>query len=219
MRSSLTPSQPVRFSLTPSQLVRFSLTPSQLVRFSLTPSQLVRFSLMPSQLVRFSLTRSQLVRFSLTPSQPVQFSLMPSQLVWFSLMPSQSVRFSLMPSHEIADQLSKKEGKKEQSPSQLSYREVKTLIRNNKKRKAIFHRKTGGYNPNQDALHQLPRHQQTTIFRLRTGSCRSTEQPSKENWRKDLRSMPLWRGEPNTKTLHTVLLTPPASKAADTANF
>ena len=31
---------------------------------------------------------------------------------------------------------------------------------------------TGGYSPNQDALHQLPRHQQTTIFRLRTGHCR-----------------------------------------------
>ena len=28
------------------------------------------------------------------------------------------------------------------------------------------------YNPNQDVLHQLPRHQQTGIFRLRTGHCR-----------------------------------------------
>ena len=28
------------------------------------------------------------------------------------------------------------------------------------------------YNPIQDALHQLPRHQQTIIFRLRTGHCR-----------------------------------------------
>ena len=58
----------------------------------------------------------------------------------------------------------------EQPPSHLSYREVKTLIRN--KKKAIFHCKTGGYNPNQDTLYQLPRHQQTTIFRLRTGHCR-----------------------------------------------
>ena len=41
-----------------------------------------------------------------------------------------------------------------------------------KKKKAIFHCKTGGYNPNQEALHQLPRHQQTIIFRLRTGHCR-----------------------------------------------
>ena len=40
------------------------------------------------------------------------------------------------------------------------------------KKKAIFHCKTGGYNPYHDALHQLPRHQQTIIFRLRTGHCR-----------------------------------------------
>ena len=46
----------------------------------------------------------------------------------------------------------------------------KTLIHN--KRKAIFHSKTEGYNPNQDAFHQLPRHQQTTIVHLRTGHCR-----------------------------------------------
>ena len=46
----------------------------------------------------------------------------------------------------------------------------KTLIHN--KKKAIFHCKTEGYNPNQDALHQLLRHQQTIIFRLRTGHCR-----------------------------------------------
>ena len=59
---------------------------------------------------------------------------------------------------------------KEQPPSHLSYREVKILVHN--KKKAIFHCKTGGYNPNQDALHQLPRHQQITIFHLRTGHCR-----------------------------------------------
>ena len=46
----------------------------------------------------------------------------------------------------------------------------KTLIHD--KKKAIFHCKTEGYNPNQDALHQLARHQQTIIFRLRTGHCR-----------------------------------------------
>ena len=40
-----------------------------------------------------------------------------------------------------------------------------------------------------------------------------------EDWRKDLRSMPLWRGRPNTRTLPTVLLTPPASKAADMAHL
>ena len=57
-----------------------------------------------------------------------------------------------------------------QPPSHLSYREVKTLIRN--KKKANFHCKTGGYNPNQDSPRQLPRHQQTIIFHLKTGHCR-----------------------------------------------
>ena len=46
-----------------------------------------------------------------------------------------------------------------------------------------------------------------------------TEKPSQEDWRKDLRSMPLWRGGPNTRTLPTVKLTPPASKAADMAHL
>ena len=72
--------------------------------------------------------------------------------------------------NEIADQLAKDGRENKQPPSHLSYREVKPLIRY--KKKAIFHGKTGGYNPNQDALHQLPRHQQTIIFRLRTGHYR-----------------------------------------------
>ena len=72
--------------------------------------------------------------------------------------------------NEIADEVAKEGREKEQPPSHLSCREVKTLIHNEKK--AIFHCKTGGYNPNQDALHQLLRHQQTIIFHLRTGHCR-----------------------------------------------
>ena len=72
--------------------------------------------------------------------------------------------------NEMADQLAKEGREKEHPPSHLSYREVKTLIHN--KKKAIFHSKTGGCNPNQDSLHQLPRHHQTIIFRLRTGHCR-----------------------------------------------
>ena len=42
---------------------------------------------------------------------------------------------------------------------------------------------------------------------------------SQEDWRKDLRSMPLWRDRPNTRTLPSVLLTPPPSKAADMAHL
>ena len=100
----------------------------------------------------------------------------------------------------------------------LSYREVKTLIHN--KNKVIIHCKTGGYTPNQDTLHQLPRHKQTIIFHLRTSHCRlNSHVKRKEDEHKDLCSMPLWRGGPNTRTLPTVLLTPPASKAADLAHL
>ena len=72
--------------------------------------------------------------------------------------------------NEKASQLAKELREKEQPPSHLFYRDVKSLIHN--KKNDIVHSKTGGYNPNQDALHQLPRHQQTIIFRLRTGHCR-----------------------------------------------
>ena len=72
--------------------------------------------------------------------------------------------------NEMANQLAKEGREKDQPPSHLSYREDQTLIQN--KKKAIFHCKTEGYNPNQDALHQLARHQQTIIFRLRTSHCR-----------------------------------------------
>ena len=79
--------------------------------------------------------------------------------------------------NEIADNLTKEGREKEQPPSDLSYREVKTFIRN--KKKAIFHCKTGGFNPKQDALHQLSRHQQTTVFVLRTGHCRLNSHPKR----------------------------------------
>ena len=72
--------------------------------------------------------------------------------------------------NEIADQLANEGKEKEQPPSYRSYREVKTLIQN--KKKTILHSKTGGYNPNQDTLNQLPRHHQTAIFCFRAGHCR-----------------------------------------------
>ena len=127
-----------------------------------------------------------------------------------------------MPAHtgiqgnEMADQLAKEGREKEQPPSHLSYREGKTLIHN--KKKAIFHCKTEGYNPNQDALHRLARHQQTIIFCLRTGHCRLNSH-LKRIGVKTSAQCPLWRGGPNTRTLPTVLLTPSASKAADMAHL
>ena len=45
-----------------------------------------------------------------------------------------------------------------------------TLIRN--KGLADFKHINGGYNPQQDTLRLLSRHEQTMIFRLRTGHCR-----------------------------------------------
>ena len=70
-----------------------------------------------------------------------------------------------MKGNEMADQLEKKKGKRSNPITSAI-----TII--HKKKKAIFHSKTGGYSPKQDALHQLPRHQQTTISHIRTGHCK-----------------------------------------------
>jgi len=70
----------------------------------------------------------------------------------------------------VADQLAKEGSKKQQPKSKLSYQEVKTLITN--KRLADFQHRNGGYNSQQDTLRLLSRHEQTMIFRLRTGHCR-----------------------------------------------
>ena len=60
--------------------------------------------------------------------------------------------------------------KAEKKPySHLPYKETRTLICN--RQKSTFIASIGGYNPQKDPLHQLSRHEQTTIFRLRTGHC------------------------------------------------
>ena len=69
----------------------------------------------------------------------------------------------------IADQLAKEGRNKDQPSSHLSHKETRTLIR--KRQKSTFIASIGGYNPQKDPLHQLSRHEQTTIFRLRTGHC------------------------------------------------
>ena len=61
------------------------------------------------------------------------------------------------------EQLAKERSKKQQP-------NPKTLTRN--KRLANFNHRNGGYNPPKDALRLLSRHEQTMIFRLRTGHCR-----------------------------------------------
>ena len=72
--------------------------------------------------------------------------------------------------NEIADQLAKERRKKDQP-----YKETRTLIHN--RQKSTFIASIGGYNPQKDSLHQLSRHKQTTIFRLRT-SKKNGIQPS-----------------------------------------
>ena len=67
---------------------------------------------------------------------------------------------------------------------------------------------------NQDALHQLPRHQQTTVFRFRTGYCRLNSHLKRIGIKTS--SMPLWRGWSYTRTVPAIL---PASKAADMAHL
>ena len=70
--------------------------------------------------------------------------------------------------NEEADRLAKEGSKKEQQSLPISYRECKTLIR--RTLQARFSEENG---PQQeDEIHSLQRHQQTTIFRLRTGHCR-----------------------------------------------
>ena len=71
--------------------------------------------------------------------------------------------------NERADKLAKDGGKQQQKNTSLSFQEVKTLIKH--KSKTNFTEKNDNYQPNQDAIHNLGRAEQTTIFRLRTGHC------------------------------------------------
>ena len=87
---------------------------------------------------------------------------------------------------EIADQLAKEGRKKDQPSTHLSYEESRTLIRN--RQKSTFIASTGGYKPQKDPLHQLSRHEQTTIFCLRTGHC-GLKGHLKKNWYSALSSM------------------------------
>ena len=106
------------------------------------------------------------IRKQLQSAQRIRKQLQSAQRIRKQLQSAQRIRKQMQPAQPIRKQL-----QLEQPIEKLRLlNEPKTLTRN--KKKAIFHCKTGGYNPNQDALHQLPRHQQTTIFRLRTDHCR-----------------------------------------------
>ena len=74
-----------------------------------------------------------------------------------------------IPGNEKADALSKAGSKMEQLNHPVTYREAKTIIKNHYRNQ--WKRKQGT-DSNDDAIHHLQRHQQTIIFRLRTGHCR-----------------------------------------------
>ena len=92
--------------------------------------------------------------------------------------------------------------KKDQPSSHLSYKETRTLIRN--RQTSTFIASIGGYNPQKDPLHQLSRHEQTTIFRLRTGHC-GLKGHLKKKWYLALGSMWLWERWSNTKSFPAVM--------------
>ena len=85
------------------------------------------------------------------------------------------IKLQWVPSHcgimgnEKADALSKAGSKMEQFSHPVTYREAKTIIRN--RFRSQWKRRLGAES-GADPIHQLQRHQQTILFRLRTGHCR-----------------------------------------------
>ena len=74
-----------------------------------------------------------------------------------------------IPGNEKADRLAKSGSKQLQPMANSTYQEAKTLLCN--KRKCQWKRATEDYNPSTDPINRLARHEQITIFRLRTGHC------------------------------------------------
>ena len=71
--------------------------------------------------------------------------------------------------NERADRLAKSGSKQLQPLSTSTYQEDKIMLQNNQK--CQCRRATGDYNPSTDPINRLSRHEQTTIFRLRTEHC------------------------------------------------
>lgn len=72
--------------------------------------------------------------------------------------------------NEMADKLAKAGSNLPQHDAQLTFPEVKSVIRSAFKQEWITN--NGGYRAEHDPFRTLERRQQTTIFRLRTGHCR-----------------------------------------------
>ena len=106
-----------------------------------------------------------------TPDQPIHQLLKDLQLLPHEC----TVVLQWIPAHcripgnERADRLAKSVSKQLQPMSTSTYQEAKTLLRNSQN--CQWKRATGDYNPSTDPINHLARHEQTTIFRLRTGHC------------------------------------------------
>ena len=94
----------------------------------------------------------------------------------YELSRQSTITLQWVPSHcgitgneKADDALSKAGSKMEQFNHPVTYREAKTIIHNYFRSR--WKRRQGAEN-GADAIHQLQRHQQTTLFRLRTGHCR-----------------------------------------------
>ena len=70
--------------------------------------------------------------------------------------------------NEDADRLAKSGSRAEQPHQAVSYRQAKTFIKRHYTQKWT----ASHHPPPDDRIHHLSRHQQTIIFRLRTGHCR-----------------------------------------------
>ena len=70
--------------------------------------------------------------------------------------------------NEEADKLAKSGSRLEQPNHPVSYREAKTLVK--RQNQQLWEQQHS--HPSDDQMPHLQRHQQTTIFRLRTGHCR-----------------------------------------------
>ena len=91
---------------------------------------------------------------------------------------------------ERADRLAKSGSKQLQPMSTSTYQEAKTLLRN--RQKCQWKRATGDYNLSTDPINRLARHEQTTIFKLRTGHLWPASAPE-VNWHHGLCTLRLQR--------------------------
>ena len=114
------------------------------------------------------------------------------------------------PEENILRQLRQRKEAWNSSPkSELSYHEAKTLMRN--KRLADFKHRNGGYNPQQYTLRLLSRHEQTMIFRLRTGHCRLRSH-MKKDWHRRVSYLIMLTGSTNYSPCPAVMPSPQRRK-------